>query len=117
AVALDVPSDQQAGADAAASATELARAWCELAVIRISVVKSSAGGTVNATFNPSKCKLAAATKAACQGRCTGAGPCDTSANPMTCSGGAFDGNYCEGDTLEGGCKVDARCDASCDVSV
>ncbi|MDB4933773.1 MAG: Tryptophan synthase alpha chain [Labilithrix sp.] len=66
---------------------------------------------------------ATAPGAICMGTCAGA--CNASCNgdaakPVKCDGQCaadFVPLYCEGGRLEGGCNVDARCDASCDVSV
>lgn len=55
----------------------------------------------------------------CNGECGGTSG-GTSATPVKCDGkcsGAFDLLTCTGGKLEGGCQVDAKCDAECDVSV
>jgi hypothetical protein len=59
----------------------------------------------------------------CAGACTGAcsGSCKaTPQTPAKCDGvcdAGFTPLYCEAGTLEGGCAVDAKCDASCNVTV
>jgi len=71
-----------------------------------------------------KCTISAtAPKATCQGTCTGQCDAKCTAAPgaasVKCSG-TCDADYeplsCTGGTLEGGCKVDAKCQANCNAS-
>lgn len=116
ATALGAPSGDQATADAKTVAREKADAWCRLATNALRTSKAKSGGSTSVQFPRQACKTSVAMKAACQGRCAGA-PCDTTANPMTCTGGNLANGFCEGGKLEGGCTVDARCDVSCDAAV
>lgn len=117
AVALDASPADQATADGNTDEKSKLDAWCKLAVSRLGAVKAQAGGSMTVTFAPPTCKLSVSEKAACQGRCAGTGPCDTSANPMICTGGNLSNGSCEGGKLEGGCQVDAKCDSGCDATV
>jgi hypothetical protein len=59
----------------------------------------------------------------CSGSCNGecSGSCTAAANASAkCSGkcmGDFEPLKCEGGTLEGGCKAEAKCEGNCDASV
>jgi len=117
ATALGASSSAQASADGNTDELTKLNAWCQLAVSTMGASKAKAAGTIQVEFDPPKCKLSVATKAACQGRCTGSTtPCDTTANPMKCTGGTLANGFCEGGKLEGGCPVDAKCDAACDAT-
>jgi hypothetical protein len=116
ATALGVSATQQSQADGKTEAREKANAWCALAVQSMGTSKAKAGGAMQVQFAPEGCKLSVTDKGTCQGRCQGS-PCDTTANPMICSGGQLSNDDCTGGKLEGGCAVDAKCDASCDATV
>jgi hypothetical protein len=116
AVALGAPSSSQTAADAQVEASDRVKAWCSLAVSAVDSARAKAGGTLDLVAAPSVCKFAAATKGACQARCSGA-PCDLAAHPVRCTGGNLAGGFCEDGKLEGGCVVAVKCDASCDVTV
>ena len=79
-------------------------------------------GTCRGTCTGGTCSLTAPL-AICTGTCNGActGSCQASAGmPVKCDGkcsAEYEPLYCEGGRLEGGCSVDAKCDASCNVTV
>lgn len=80
--------------------------------------RGSCAAVTSATVN---CEPCAST---CQAACTGSscsGSCNAPAGgSVTCDGkcsGAVTPLFCRGGKLEGMCPIDARCDASCDVTV
>lgn len=116
-IALGASANDQAAAEAQTNPRAKMDAWCKLAVKSVGTSKAIAGGTMTVQFEPPVCALSVQEKATCQGRCVGGGPCDTNANPMTCTGGDLSNGACEGGKLEGGCQVDAKCDGACDATV
>ncbi len=80
-------------------------------------------GSCKGTCN-GKCTLRAGASVTCSGSCSG--KCDASCKAQSgsatvnCSGKCtadYEPLECKGGTLEGGCKVDADCQASCNASV
>jgi hypothetical protein len=114
---LAPPPEEEEKAEAPSSVAEKAEAWCALAAQLL-----REGPRVVANFGelyaaPKNCVIRVVAKARCQGMCEGAGPCDTNANPMTCTGGELANGGCTDGKLEGGCPVAKRCDESCDAAV
>lgn len=117
ATTLGATAEEQTSADSKEDDRGKMDAWCILAVKTLGTSKAKSSGTLSVQVDPPQCRTSVATKAACQGRCAGGGPCDTNANPMVCTGGTLVNGFCEGGELAGGCQIDAKCDAACQVTV
>lgn len=76
-------------------------------------------GTCSGSCTARPGSASVACSGSCQGSCTGSCAATPGSASVQCSGrctGDFEPLTCEGGTLEGGCEVDAKCDANCSGS-
>jgi hypothetical protein len=135
---LGAPDAEQDTAEANTDPTAKVKAWCTLAVGRLSAA-GVAQGTLQITPPSFKCEASIDAKANCQAKCDVSGKCDIKANPPVCTGGTLkvecSGSCsasaeapsfaCKGKcsaavkgscTAQGGVQCEGRCEGTCEGS-
>ena len=113
---LDATAEQKDAANAK-SGGDAAKAWCDLAVLRINAVFTGAA-KLTIDFAAPKCEASVSAKANCQAKCDVGGKCDIKANPPVCTGGKLEVS-CKGEcTAKAGASLscEGSCDAACEGS-
>jgi len=117
---LDASGPDMAAAEGKSNKNDRAKAWCELAIAQIGVVK--ANGSIKVEFDPPVCEVSASAAMSCSANCNIDAECGASAEPPTCEGGKLEVSCSGGCKGEAGAsiacegKCDAACEGSCEVT-
>ena len=112
-IATDLGADPNDASTAGKSGSDLATAWCALAVAKINGALGAQGkASLKLEIEPPVCSASITAQANCQASCDVSGKCDIKANPPTCTGGTLEID-CKGGCTGSASAPSIDCTGSC----